>query len=210
MKNTNDLYICIEGIDGCGKTTVINELKKLYPDAVFTREPGSEQDKFCSIVRRILLEDGVQIDDEVSLYLFIADRIQHMKKVVIPALVNNRMVISDRCFLSTFAYQQKFGIDYLFAIHSQITMADPDIIFIIDTDPKIAYQRLIERCEVKQNANLYYLLKRIRQNFLNMQTYFPEIIEVVDGNKPLDKIVETINKSITQYANIMNNVVVVQ
>lgn len=49
VKNTNDLYICIEGIDGCGKTTIINELKKHYPEAVFTREPGSELDYFCSV-----------------------------------------------------------------------------------------------------------------------------------------------------------------
>jgi dTMP kinase len=95
------MYLTLEGIDGVGKTTQIAHLKKSFPNAVFTKEPGATP--LGMRIRELVL----RVNDFASkseLLLFLADRAEHTAKVVIPALDAGRDIISDRSLISGIAY----------------------------------------------------------------------------------------------------------
>lgn len=140
------MYIALEGIDGCGKSTVAKLLHSIYLGSVLTKEPGSEHDKICSELRKLIL--GNEASNEVKMLMFIADRLQHLNKVVIPALKSGKMVISDRCYISSLVYQGgEFGVDVVDNLMRKFTFIEPDIIFYLDVDPKIALTRIKKRIE---------------------------------------------------------------
>lgn len=105
---TKGKFIVIEGGEGVGKTTLIDGLKKVFVDEekfIFTREPGATE--LGKELRRLLLnqESFGRMDPTTELFLFAADRMEHMAKLVAPALADGKNVICDRFAPSTFAYQ---------------------------------------------------------------------------------------------------------
>ncbi len=95
------MLITLEGLDGSGKTTVWESLREGRPDAVFTCEPTESW--YGDSVTRSMRDDDA--DPLAELFLFTADRADHLSRVVRPALANGRVVISDRYTDSRFAYQ---------------------------------------------------------------------------------------------------------
>ena len=113
------IFIVLEGIDGCGKSTQIQHLSKWLPQSglipegsklIITREPGGT--KLGNSIRELLLSDYKNNSPEplTELLLYAADRAQHVSQVILPALNNGHWVISDRFSSSTMAYQG-FGRD---------------------------------------------------------------------------------------------------
>ncbi|WP_277656401.1 dTMP kinase [Seleniivibrio woodruffii] len=144
------LYIALDGIDGCGKTTlsqgIYKEFAKLGRRVKLTREPGGTE--VGMLLRQLLVNQKFALEPETELMLYCADRLEHQTKLVLPNLESGRDVISDRFLSSTYAYQifgrglDKPFLDYL-SQHSVKRM--PDITFIIDIDPKTALNRAVER-----------------------------------------------------------------
>ena len=101
------LFITVEGLDGCGKSTQIallaDYLKNKGYDVVFTREPGGEG--LGNTVREILLESKGVISDRCESFLFLADRAQNIDVIVKPAVLEGKIVLCDRHIDSTVAYQ---------------------------------------------------------------------------------------------------------
>ncbi len=108
------IFIVIEGIDGCGKSTQLKHLSKWLPISglmpngaklITTREPGGT--KLGNCIRKLLLEDFKADSPEplAELLLYAADRAQHVSQVILPAINNGDWVISDRFSSSTMAYQ---------------------------------------------------------------------------------------------------------
>jgi len=97
------MFITIEGPDFVGKTTVINELRKVYPDALYIREPGTTASG--EKIREILLHAKDPVTNRTQLLLFIASFSETCDKVIIPALADGKMVVGDRWYYSTAAYQ---------------------------------------------------------------------------------------------------------
>src|SRR3989338_3646399 len=101
------LFISIEGIDGCGKTTLIEKLVAALKDSdkqvLLTKEPGGSM--LGKQLREILQQQQEKLDGKAEFLLFAADRAQHFTTTVIPALENGRIVITDRCSDSSLAYQ---------------------------------------------------------------------------------------------------------
>ena len=102
-------YVVVEGSDGVGKTTQLNLLRKkldeLEVDAVFTREPGGDT-KLGKEVRRLLLSPDVDIKSHIAeIALFTADRAEVWAEIIDPALQADKLVVSDRNWYSTLAYQ---------------------------------------------------------------------------------------------------------
>ena len=102
------LFISFEGCDGCGKTTALNLVKEklhaLNIDPLFTREPGGS--KIAEQIRNIILDPkNTEEDCRTEALLYAASRRQHLIDVVLPALEEGRMVISDRYLDSSLAYQ---------------------------------------------------------------------------------------------------------
>lgn len=102
MENKQGSFYVIEGMDGSGKTTLMRNLKDVYPDAVFVREPGGTP--FSEEVRR-LFKEYEDLNDDTRMNLAMAARMDLIDKVIIPALEAGKRVFSDRWVHSTYAYQ---------------------------------------------------------------------------------------------------------
>ena len=102
------MYITFEGPEATGKSTQVKLvgdcLAKLGVDVLVTKEPGSPHDRVCQQIRTVLLSTDNDVGDLTALLLFLADRAQHIEKVVKPALAQGKVVISDRASLSTLVY----------------------------------------------------------------------------------------------------------
>ncbi|MDF1876877.1 dTMP kinase [Sulfurimonas sp. SAG-AH-194-L11] len=94
------MYIAIEGIDTAGKSTQIQALHQKLPDAIFTKEPGATE--IGKEIREMLLSARVE-SKKAEFLLFLADRAEHMQKVIEPNL-KTKMIISDRSAVSGVAY----------------------------------------------------------------------------------------------------------
>lgn len=141
------MFITFEGGEGSGKTTqIINmmsflESKKL--SYIVTREPGGTE--IGGQIRKILKASvNKDLVPEAELLLFLADRVQHVKQVVIPALGEGRVVICDRYFDSTFAYQgvaRKLEVGLLEKLHQMFGVLVPDLTFLLDLPVSLGLHR---------------------------------------------------------------------
>jgi len=112
------LYVAIEGIDCVGKTTQIELLKSRFKNAVFTKEPGGTE--LGSILRDIVLQEN-NYSKKSLLFLFLADRAEHIDKVIKKSVENKKMVISDRSLISGIAYaDDNFNFDFIADINKFI------------------------------------------------------------------------------------------
>lgn len=117
------MFLTIEGPDCCGKSTQA----KLLSDALerdgykvfLTKEPGSTHDLVCTEIRKILLNPRYQIADRSALFLFLADRSQHME-IIKKKLADGYVVISDRSSLSTYVYHAAAQNDWTFDIAKKV------------------------------------------------------------------------------------------
>jgi len=138
-------FIVIEGIDGSGKTTQINQLSQwligtdLIPEnnqLVITREPGGT--KVGKLIRSLLLDTSKENspDSITELLLYAADRAQHVNEIIRPSINKGDWVISDRFCGSTLAYQgygRKLDIDLIKDLEAIATQGiSPDITFLLD------------------------------------------------------------------------------
>ena len=93
------MYVIFEGIDGAGKSTQIARLAAAFPQAIVTKEPGGT--KLGENLREILLKEN-DLDKRAEILLFLADRTEHFGKIIKPN--SNKMILSDRGFVSGMAY----------------------------------------------------------------------------------------------------------
>jgi len=148
MKTTGFL-IAIEGIDGAGKSTLIaalaERLRKKKYSVLITREPGGTS--FGQTLRHLLQHSSEKIDAKTEFLLFAADRSEHIKQVIIPALMRGDIIISDRMDDSSLAYQgYGRGLDRELITTINKWVMDtvvPHIILYVRLDWETALQRLI-------------------------------------------------------------------
>lgn len=159
--------IAFEGIDGSGTSTHSRLLYEFLVQqgfsVILTREPTK------GAVGRLIkdaLQNKFQIKQpEVFALLFAADRIQHVKEVIEPALKQGQIIITTRYIESTLAYQSTQGLtrEWIKAINKDIIW--PDVTFILDINPKDAMSRLNLREKLESFENREFLSK-VRDNFL--------------------------------------------
>ncbi|MGD1997737.1 MAG: dTMP kinase [Candidatus Dependentiae bacterium] len=147
------LLITFEGIDGAGKTTLLSALAKHLQNnghtVITTKEPGGTF--IGRMLKKVLLEEKKAFDPRVEFLLFAADRAEHFKTVVIPALQEGSIVLSDRMADSAVAYQG-FGRQLDVAFIKQVNrfaMRDltPDRTFYVRVPYETALQRRAQRNE---------------------------------------------------------------
>ena len=149
------LFVTIEGIEGSGKSTLRSKLAELFTkdeqEILVTREPGATQ--LGLAIRSLLLDPNAkeEIDPLAELMLFAADRAQHLKEVVRPALARGAIVICDRFIHSTLAYQgygRGLALDALTRLNALVTDGlVPDLVLLLDLDPEVGLQRARNRQE---------------------------------------------------------------
>jgi dTMP kinase len=189
------LFISFEGIEGCGKSTQVQRLaqrlKQLSIPVVVTLEPGGTS--VGKHIRRILLDSrNSDLSPLAELFLYEADRAQHMLEVIGPALKNKKWVLCDRYYDATLAYQGYARGQDLELIKSLNNNASggigPDITFLVDCPVEVGLKRAIERDEHLRLKNQDRFEKEkldfhdaVRKGYLLMAAEEDSRFYVVDG-----------------------------
>ena len=190
------MYVAIEGIDGCGKSTQVALLKEKYPGAIITKEPGGT--KLGEKLREILLFEN--ISKKAELMLFLADRAEHFSKVIKPNL--NKLVISDRSFLSGIAYamiNKEFDINFLIKLNRFVledTLPQKLILFEITKKELIKRLSAKEQDSIEQRGIEY--LMQIQKNLFEIATSLKLDFLKIDASKDIN----TIHKQIVSYLKV--------
>ncbi|AHL21656.1 MULTISPECIES: dTMP kinase [Thermococcus] len=189
------IFIVLEGIDGAGKSTQAKLLKLWLEErgyeVVLTKEPTDTP--FGKLIRKLVLTggregiiDGAKISHEAEALLFAADRAEHVDKLIKPALESGKVVISDRYFYSSLAYQWARGLDLEWLIDLNRFAIRPDLVLLLDLPVKESMKRIRTRSIKTEFDKIVELQKKVRENYLKLAERFPEIkivnaLEDVDG-----------------------------
>ncbi len=166
-------FITIEGCDGSGKTTQWDLLKQSLNqnsnNLVFTREPGSTD--LGKELRKILLNrEDLILSAEAELLLYLADRVQHIKEIIRPALEQGKTIICDRFFDSTIAYQgyaRGLSIEKIVLLNNIITEnLKPDLTIFLDVDPNVSLSRSKDKNKIEFEGLEFQ--KKVREGFLSI------------------------------------------
>jgi dTMP kinase len=137
------MLIAVEGIDGAGKTTQVSLLAQALRDAgeepVCSKEPTSGF--WGQKIKESASNGRMSLDDELN--AFINDRTEHVEKLIQPSLADGRLVILDRYYFSTIAYQGARGADArAIKVRMESSFPVPDVVFILDLDPDVSIRRI--------------------------------------------------------------------
>jgi len=163
------IFICIEGLDGSGKTThvhrLVRNLQKKGFDAVYTTEPGrGELGKF---IRASVLQGKKRVPRVVEAVLFAVDRVEHLEKTVKPALREGKVVVSDRCVYSSLAYQGAAGLDLEWIEEINRFALPPDLALYIDVPPEVVVDRIRRKKSVMERLETQRKVKQVYMKFVD-------------------------------------------
>lgn len=201
------LFITFEGIDGCGKTTQLENVKKLLEEngieCVTTREPGAL--KLGSKIREILLHyDGV-VADNCEIFLFLADRSQHVETFIKPMLEEGKVVLCDRHTDSTIAYQgygRGGDVEKLTELNKIATNGlVPDLTFLFDVSVETGHERAGKDLDRLELAGKEFF-ERTRQGYLTLAKQHPERIKVINAEKSKESVYNDVKSLIMDIAGL--------
>mgnify|MGYP001290111557 FL=1 len=193
-------FISFEGIDGSGKSTQIQKLARFLEtlgfDVIITREPGGSVGG--EEIRNLLLQGNVdRWSAETEILLFTAARRDHLERIILPAIEDDKIVICDRFTDSTRMYQGMRGpnlrnlVDML---NEKIINCDPDLTIVIDIDPQISLKRAKSRETVEERFEDFGVEMQLnmRNGFIELAKEFSNRIEVVNGQQSVDDLAKDI------------------
>ena len=202
------LFITFEGVEGSGKTTQIQRLKKYFTQkgihCKVTREPGG-----CSIgekIRKILLNpDHGEMAPATELLLYEAARAQHVNEVIKPLLEKGGVVLCDRFSDATLAYQgygRRIDLKWIQRLnHLSSHGVRPDVTFLLDCPSDLGLKRAIQRNRtLKQEREDRFereeieFHRRVRKGYLAIARKEPRRVKVIDTRPGEEKVFEKIQK----------------
>ncbi|MDO8480805.1 MAG: dTMP kinase [Nanoarchaeota archaeon] len=198
------IFIVLDGMDGAGKTSQLTRLhqylfsKDKRIRLLTTREPTSGQ--YGKKIREMLAsqQDPYASSDELF-GLYVKDREEHVKTTLLPFLKavdgNLRIVLCDRYYYSTIAYQHAQGVPLKKAVMANNNFPKPDLAIILTLPPDLALQRIsgertIEKFEQKE------FMEKLRANFLALGQSLPDRILQIDSSCSLDETFEKIKAAV--------------
>lgn len=192
------MFITFEGGEGTGKTTLIKEIAARLRssfDVVTTREPGGSL--ICEAIRDVILNPKyIGVTPYTEALLLAASRAQHLDEVILPALKEQSIVLCDRYLDSSLAYQayaRDLGFDFVLAINDYARRNMPDLTFYIDLDPEIGLSRISHREKYDRlDQEKFSFHHKVREGYLKVCAMYPDRIIKIDGNQPLDLILDDI------------------
>jgi dTMP kinase len=164
--------VVLEGIDGSGKSSQLprlaTRLEAAGRDVVATHEPT---DKKWGRRIREMARSGVRVAAEEELAWFVEDRRQHVRELIRPSLAAGRIVLSDRYFLSTVAYQGARGLDWRRILReSESEFPFPDLALLFEIDAEAALARVGARGAVREEAfEQHALLERVAEIYRGIE-----------------------------------------
>lgn len=196
-------FITFEGVEGSGKSTQAKKLHEFFLAkniaSVLTREPGGT---FASErIREILIDEKIEkLEAKTELFLNFAARLEHVEKLIKPNLKKEKIVISDRFFDSTYAYQgSAFGLETKLIDEVRVmTIGDfvPDITFLIDVPVEVAFARIQSRADNNRYEKLGVdFHQKVRDGFLQLAKKNPRF-KLIDGTKNQQEIFKIITSSL--------------
>ena len=200
-------FITFEGIDGCGKSTqmrlLASELRMRGIEVVSTREPGGTP--LGKRLRTVLLDPQIEVDPLAELLLFAADRAQHVRNLLRPAIESGSVVLSDRYADATAAYQgagRNFTTEMITEVINLATGGlKPDLTLIFDLPVEECLARTSRRTETdnktdRLDAEDAAFHTRVRNAYLQLATDEPDRVRVINAsgsiNETHDRVIEVV------------------
>jgi len=194
-KRNKGILIAVEGIDGTGKSTQVRRIADYLREkgckVVETREPTDGP--FGRKIRQLFVDRG-QCSPQEELELFVEDRRQHVRNVIAPALADGCIVVTDRYYFSTAAYQGAAGHDpgAIFAKNS--FAPEPDLVILLTMEPQASLARIRElRGEELNDFEQEEQLHRVAALF---SSFSNACIKRINADAPLERVGQEIRKSV--------------
>jgi dTMP kinase len=188
-------FICIEGLDGCGKTTqaklLAKKLGKNY-NAIYTAEPS--RGKIGTYIRNSYLYGEKRFSIALEALLFAADRIEHLEREVLPALDEGNIVISDRYVYSSLAYQGATGLSLEWIEKINEHALKPDLGVFIDIELETAMNRLKAKKSVMENTATLQKVRHVYMKFVAKG----ELVRI-DGNRAKAEVAEALANVVLKF-----------
>ena len=192
-------FLTFEGIDGCGKSTQAERLKRALTERLFpvthTFEPGGTM--LGRKLRTILMRDELNLSLFSEVLLFAADRRQDIDEIINPALERGDIVIGERFADSSVAYQGiagKVGKERVERLMDIVTSGlVPDLTLLLDIDPRISLARKTDLDRIEQRGSF---LDVVRRAFLDMAINQPERWVTIDAARPADDVFSDVLKAV--------------
>lgn len=195
------LFIVIDGIDGAGKTTQVNLLKRYLESKnlkIFITSEPTKSEHGKEIEQLLRKKQASKIKKEKWLELFTLDRKEDLKKIR-SALDEGKIVICDRYYYSTLTYHldenewQEYASQFL----------APDIIFILDCNEEIGLKRVKEKYSLTGEKKAFFekknILKKVRKKFLLLPNYLSDNIKILDSSRKIDEIFKDLKREIDNF-----------
>ena len=201
-------FITLEGVEGSGKTTqaaiLADHLRSRSKRVLLTHEPGGS--RAGEAIRGIFLDPAVSLDVSAELLLVLADRAQHVREKLKPALARGEIVISDRYSDSTTAYQgygRGFDLRLLSELNKLATDGlMPGLTFVLDCSVEVGLERTRQRArgDVRRpdrfEGEELEFHKRVRSGFLTLAKSDPARFRLIDAGRPQNAVTAEIAKAV--------------
>jgi dTMP kinase len=205
------MLITFEGIEGCGKSTQAMRVRQWLHDlgqpALLSREPGGTA--IGRSLRTLLLDAANNyLCARAELFLYLADRAQHVHEVLKPALEAGIVVVGDRFADSTVVYQgfgRGLDVDMVQGLNElAVDEVRPDLTFILDLPPEIGLQRANSRnqeqgtvqSEGRFEAESLAFHSRLREGYLSLAANEKDRFVIINGTQPADEIFAAVQQEI--------------
>lgn len=197
-------FIVFEGLDGSGKGTILTKTAQW----LFNSNPGNDKilltreptfSGYGRQVRKLLKEDREPLTKAKQLLqLYLEDRKEHLEKCIKPALQIGSIILCDRYKYSTICYQQAQGLSVNRIISLHEKMLVPDLVLILDVEPKTALERIKESRSSIEKFEKKFFLQELRENYLNLKKLLPkEPIKVIDANASINETFQKAKREIS-------------
>ena len=192
-------FIVVEGLDGSGQTSQTSLLKDFFIEkgyqVVLTKEPTQDSEAGKKI--KEILEKKIETNPLELQKLFAEDRKEHLENTIIPALKQGKMVISDRYFLSTFAFGTAHGADLNELIEMNDNFLLPDLIFLLKVNPKVCIRRIEKRGDPKTLFEKEEKLAKVWEIYKILPNKIDNIY-MIDGEESIEEVFEQIEKVVVE------------
>jgi dTMP kinase len=185
--NAPGWLVVLEGIDGAGKSTVLRRLAEYCETKGLATVSSGEPTRgpWGMKLRQSMVDGRLTLEEELE--LFLKDRAEHVETVIRPALEAGKVVLLDRYYLSTAAYQGARGADPDAILARNESFApQPDLVLLLDFEPAAGLDRIRARGDAPNTFEELDQLKAVRRIFLSLDRPF---IRKVDAARPANEVV---------------------
>jgi len=189
------VFIVLEGIDGSGKTTIANmilrELSEMGYKTLYTYEPTDSE-----IVNIMRTRFGDCRDPYIDALTFALDRLLHIKLKILPALEQGYIVVCDRYYYSSVAYQSALGAPIEWVLEVNKWTLKPDIAVYLDVDPLIALKRkekTLSRFSEFEKLEIQYKVREVYLNLVNKG-----LLILVDASRNISEVYSDVRRLILE------------